>query len=93
MVEYHRNQYTTPAARKARLPGPAVTKDERRQIETVCRFWHISLAEAVRCSAYCAGILDDESINGLANLALVEHLQKHRTLLPPGKTFAWTQGR
>lgn len=54
------NQYTTHVPKLHRLPGLAVTEEERRIIYDIATKWRISLAQVVRLGLVAAGVLDAE---------------------------------
>jgi hypothetical protein len=54
------NQYTIHAPKLRRLPGLAVTEEERQLIYELAMKWRISLAQVIRLGLVAAGVLDPE---------------------------------
>lgn len=55
------NQYTVHRPKLHRLPGMAVTEEERRIIYDLATKWRLSIAQVIRLGLVTAGVFESES--------------------------------
>lgn len=77
------NKYRSRAPRTSRLPPTPVSNDERTRIEKFCEHWRIPMAQAIRGSLVCSGILEDGALEDLNLPArIIAYMREHRCFPP-----------
>lgn len=82
-MTYH-NQHSVRQPRDKKLPTIALNRDEHRAIMAACKHWRITIADAVRCSLYCAGAIAETAVEDMPP-DLLEHMSRTHTITPPEK--------